>query len=664
MRQNAWAEWSNAYYFISERRRQLPPNANFIYFLHTYQSGYFYPQHLFYGGFATLLLVCILYPLSSLNIFLVSIFLAYISAYIGCFLILRFFNAERLVAAGLSLSVALSPYMVTELYGRGAWAELMGFSCCLLSIGWFLKLIRLNHRKKLIENISFVLVTAVAISVHNLSSVLAFLFLLPILTVYWLMNGATKTTTTWRGVSYFALLGLGAVMTTMFFTLPNFYFGRDTDVSKWNISNTGSYLSGARILLSPVLMFPPEQQNIHRAAFGTDVEVRLFNQTLVIFLIVSSILVLYLLINQNRRMFQRLMIIGIILIPWVQVAVQIEARYIIQAFPWVSLVQFPYRLTPYLTLSIAISTSLVFQRFMSVKMKRFLNLYLLTAVLWYVALAIFQANTSVYSAPPGFAKPNLSDINRGVPSPLFAGNTAAPIQFRFTNIHQGSSQNLVTLNFDKDGFPRKLQSFDVRITWANLISQRSHILVQTGQHGRATSIGFIKSSVGRILVIDCWGQSPIKMTMKDLEATALLSFKFDWSLNKVLIASTSLRQDIVVDLISDELYTLRFGTNTAESSVLEATGEGKYNVSSIKQSISVPDPGRYRTNVVFSPLTKWAGTLGSESSNDGMWIVKISTLRPHVAMNWSLPVWLGLIFSVIGLLLVVVLLLYGVRRPA
>jgi hypothetical protein len=665
IRQNAWAEWSNAFYFISDRHIHSPLDTNFTYFLHTYQSGFFYPQHLFYGGFATFLIVGVLHPLSSLSIFLISIFLAYLGSYIGCFLILRFFNTSRWVAIALSLSVALSPYMVTELYGRGAWAELMGFSCCLLSIGWFLKLIRTDGGTNLFESTCFVFVTAIAISIHNLSSVLAILLLLPILTIYCLINGLQKTPTTARRFRYFTFLGLAAVLTTMFFTLPNFYYGRNTDVSKWNISSTGSYFSASDILLSPFLRFPTEQEKIHRVAFGADVKVRLFNQTLIIFLVITSLAVLYLLITKQRQKVQRLIAFGLVLIPWSLVLLQIHATSIMQVIPSVAVIQFPYRLTPYLTLFIAISTSLIIQKISVIKVSQCLNFFLIGTVLWYVGLAIFQANTSVYSAPPGFAAPILSEIGDGLPSPLFAGNTAAPIQFRFTDSGKISSEKLRTLNFDEDGFPRDTQIFDIRIAPTELSTDRTHIVVQTGRSGRATSIGFINNRMGRLLVIDCWGQAPRKILLNDLEQElATFSFRLDWSLNRVLITSKSLYRDVLVNLISDELYTLRFGTNMAQSSLFDVAGAEKISVSNIKQINSHLNPGRYRTNVVYSPLTRWTGSLQSNSSNDGMWILETSIERPHVAMNWSLPVKLGLFLSIFGLLLVLVLLLYGVYRPA
>ena len=664
VRQNAWAEWANAFYFMSDRHSHFPLNTNFTYFLHTYQSGFFYPQHLFYGGFATLLIVLVLYPLSSLSIFLITISLAYVSAYTGCFLILRFFNTPRGLAAGLSLSVALSPYMVTELYGRGAWAELMGFSCCLLSIGWFLKLIRDNSNTKLVQNISFVFVTVIAISVHNLSSVLAVLLLLPILTMYWIINGVTEISLTLSRVRFYFLLGMGAVMTTLFFTLPNFYFGRQTDVSKWNISSTGSHFSEPKILLSPVLKFPQEQQQIHRVAFGSDVEVRLFNQTLIISLIITSLIVLYCLTSRHQQKLKRPIILGLVLIPWLQIALQIHAISIMKVVPQVALVQFPYRLTPYLTLCIAISTALIIQKIAAAKVVQILSFFLMATVLWYVGLAIFQANTSVYSAPPGFAKPNLSDIGHGKPAPLFAGNTAAPIQFRFSDGRKSSPPNLKTLNFDDDGSPRDSQVFDIRIAQTNIGSQTSQLLVQTGQSGRATSIGYVNNHEGRFLVIDCWGQPPRKILIQDLENNLVVfSFKFDWSLNRVWIASSSFNQEVLADLLSDEFYTLRFGTNEANSTLFDGTGAVKFSVSNIKQILSVPDPGLYKTNVVYSPLTKWKGTLKAQSSNDGMWSVDLSTARPHVGMNWNWPVRSGAVLSVVGLLLVFALLLYGVYRP-
>lgn len=132
----------------------------------------------------------------------------------------------------------------------------------------------------------------------------------------------------------------------------------------------------------------------------------------------------------------------------------------------------------------------------------------------------------------------------------------------------------------------------------------------------------------------------------------------------MLITSKSLYRDVLVNLISDELYTLRFGTNMAQSSLFDVAGAEKISVSNIKQINSHLNPGRYRTNVVYSPLTRWTGSLQSNSSNDGMWILETSIERPHVAMNWSLPVKLGLFLSIFGLLLVLVLLLYGVYRPA
>ena len=119
VRQNAWYEWENAYWFLQRQAEHVSAHGVPTYFLHT-RDGPFYPFFAFYGGFTLGLLG---YPAALFGawpVFLASMAAAMVGGYLGIWWAALNLGLSRRLAVLPGLIYATTPYVVSDAYGRGA----------------------------------------------------------------------------------------------------------------------------------------------------------------------------------------------------------------------------------------------------------------------------------------------------------------------------------------------------------------------------------------------------------------------------------------------------------------------------------------------------------------------------------------------------------------
>lgn len=134
IRQNAWFEWSNTLWFLELQTAHVQAHGDPAFFINA-AGTYFYPLQLFYAG-ATL--GALSYPALVLGpwaVFAAAAAGAFSAASAGISWTARSLGVPPTLAIVPGLLFAATPYTVSNLYGRGDWAELVAVGCLSVAIG-------------------------------------------------------------------------------------------------------------------------------------------------------------------------------------------------------------------------------------------------------------------------------------------------------------------------------------------------------------------------------------------------------------------------------------------------------------------------------------------------------------------------------------------------
>ena len=224
-------EWQNAYWFLQRQAEHVSAHGVPTFFLHTREGG-FYPFFTFYGGFTIGLLA---YPAALFGtwpVFLASMVAAMVGGYLGIWWAARNLGLSRRLAVLPGLIYATTPYVLSDAYGRGAWAELVAVNAVAVMAGAWTALLSPLGRRRTLALAALVGSAAVLAGTHNVTMLmtaallpLTLLALLPF-TVAGVERPAVLRSLG-RGVIAVAL-GVGL---TAAWLIPNLWLGRDTIVA-------------------------------------------------------------------------------------------------------------------------------------------------------------------------------------------------------------------------------------------------------------------------------------------------------------------------------------------------------------------------------------------------------------------------------------------------
>ena len=656
LRETAWSEWANPYWFLVEQTNQVKRFGFPSFFIHSDVSGTAYPNHVFYAGFTIAVMSYLSVLFSPWLVFVLSIFVGFGVSWLGFYWISFFFSKDKFVSTTVALAAVTTPYIVTNIYGRGAWAEFLGCSFGIFLIGSLITLPKIEEGAIKLVGPSFV-GAVFLVGTHNISLLLTSLFGFPI--VLWVI--ISNRDLFWNVFFKRLTAATLGVLLVSPYLIPNLLYGADTLISSWNVLSTSAAFDSFKIIFSPFLVFPEVQQKIHEQIYGERTTVRLFAQTSLPLVLGSAFFFFATLRNSLKEVREFLMYLfnwccfGLVL------GLMTHNSWW-QRFPKLfQTVQFPYRLHPYLLFFVVILFSTGSR--IGKTPKKVAYAISVVCVLWSASIGVFQVITATQTTPPGFALASHRSIDSGLLPPVFRVNTAPPIQFQMKVVQPSSSIDNQMLYFGK--FGALLPSYRVRFrATQDLPLEQAVPVVTIGSTGNATGFGVLRTPTGCQLIVDTWGQELEKITLKPC-----ISTKFNYVLNISLSEAKYELEDGVGKVVTRGSLVapdglVGWGTNLIGMSTLTTNSTGKAIVH--VDEIAAPDvvPGKYSTNVVHSPFVKVLGSSSVEPNSSGKLSAVINEKHPSWVLRVTWPLMLGFGLSLFSSLMIVLYLISVVRKHA
>ena len=172
-----FVDWANHLWLVSEQTHSMSQLSRPSYFVHTAETGFFYPFYALYGG--------TLYGATAAFALVIdSISRAYVLTYLGGFCacafgtwwLARTAGLARPLAAVVALIPATSAYSITNAYGRGAWPEFMATSMIPLLVAAFVAVVR-QPRLRLRDVVPLIGAAMILSGSHTITLALSVFFL-------------------------------------------------------------------------------------------------------------------------------------------------------------------------------------------------------------------------------------------------------------------------------------------------------------------------------------------------------------------------------------------------------------------------------------------------------------------------------------------------------
>jgi hypothetical protein len=250
LRQNSWFEWSNTLWLLELQTAHVSAYGIPTFFTHAARE-YFYPQQLFYAG---PMLSVLSYPsvlFGAWPVFAAVTAGAFMAASAGMSWAARNLGVPSRLALIPGLLFAVTPYTISNLYGRGDWAEVVAVGALSVALGAATAL--LTGRGWMPGTVAALALAVAAIAgVHNLTLLFGAL-LAPVLAVCLLPlvpGTPAQLVGRYALVVAGALLGLALVAV---FLVPNVWLSGRTLISHSTqfLTEVGGY-DRAGIVLDPL----------------------------------------------------------------------------------------------------------------------------------------------------------------------------------------------------------------------------------------------------------------------------------------------------------------------------------------------------------------------------------------------------------------------------
>jgi hypothetical protein len=229
-------------------------------FLQTQRLGVFYPLFAFYGGtlFALTGALGVVLGGSTTLAFEAAILAAIAAAYGGLFWLARQLGVRGVLAHAPAIVFVTSAYYISDLYGKGAWAEFTAVSMLPLVLAASLRLVR--GRLSVWPVACLVAASAVFSGSHNITLLWGTTVAVVALGVYWLVSGGSRELPWRRMLAVASLIALGVGLNG-WFLLPDLGYAHDANISSTVIpwSATRDYDTFAEIF-DPFRMRPSEAE--------------------------------------------------------------------------------------------------------------------------------------------------------------------------------------------------------------------------------------------------------------------------------------------------------------------------------------------------------------------------------------------------------------------
>jgi hypothetical protein len=253
-------DFTNDIWFADYQRHAIAAYLHPTLFVHSQQLGVFGPSFAFYGGTLFALTGALGAALGGASVlaFEVVTLIAIAAAYGGLFWLARQLGVRGAIAHAPAIVFVTSAYYITNLYGRGAWAEFMAVSALPLVIAASLRLVRGPWRVGPI--VCLVAASVVFSGSHNITLLWGSTLAVVALIGYWLLSGRSRALP-WRGMVATAgviVLGVGL---NGWFLLPDASYAHDTLVSGDTVpwSATAAF-NTAGVIFDPLRTVPSSSE--------------------------------------------------------------------------------------------------------------------------------------------------------------------------------------------------------------------------------------------------------------------------------------------------------------------------------------------------------------------------------------------------------------------
>ena len=350
LRQNSWWEWNNAYWLLERQTEHVKAHGVPTFFLHNL-SGAFNPFFMYYAGFMTSVLA---YPAAALGawpVFAASVVLAIVCGYLGIWWTARNLGLSAPLAVLPGLIFATTPYVLSEIYGRGAWAELIAVNAVAVILGALTALLWHPERRRVPAYAALVASAAVVCGTHNLTLMMAAV-LVPLLVLVVLPlrpAGSPPLLPSLARAGIALTLGAGLAAAWL---IPNLWFGPSTWVAQPAVNDGEFADTHGQLALSNVLSPLPAIPDEFKGRWVYDQP----PVTAMVWALLAFVLVFAVNRHGSRRM--AIAIAGIVALAIGLVLLIVHPHWWPHFPRLLRTVQFPFRLLPYLAMLTALATVL------------------------------------------------------------------------------------------------------------------------------------------------------------------------------------------------------------------------------------------------------------------------------------------------------------------
>jgi hypothetical protein len=230
LRQNSWWEWGNAYWLLERQTAHVSAHGMPTLFLHNF-SGAYNPFFTFYSGFTLSLLAYPAVLFGAWPVFVASVVGAMVAGYLGIWWTARNLGLSHQLAILPALIFATTPYVLSEIYGRGAWAELVAVNAAAVMLGALTALLwRPAGGRRGPALLALVASSAIVAGTHNLTLLLSGVLLSLTLLALLALRRPGSPQLRPELLRAAAAVALGAGLTAAWL-LPNLWFGPSTLVA-------------------------------------------------------------------------------------------------------------------------------------------------------------------------------------------------------------------------------------------------------------------------------------------------------------------------------------------------------------------------------------------------------------------------------------------------
>jgi hypothetical protein len=176
LKQNSWWEWANAYWLLQVQTAHVSAHGLPTLFVHL-NSVAFDPIFVFYGG---PLFSVLAYPAAVVGpwtVFATVTVVAVVCGYLGIWWAARNLGLSRELAILPALTFTTTPYVLSNLYGRGAWAEFIAVNAVAVLVGALTALVWQPGRDRTWPLVAAGLAAATIAGAHNLTMLMCALVL-------------------------------------------------------------------------------------------------------------------------------------------------------------------------------------------------------------------------------------------------------------------------------------------------------------------------------------------------------------------------------------------------------------------------------------------------------------------------------------------------------